>query len=441
MHHLPVGSNGHHAYHPHPDNNDPALALLSYGTLPAGVQFQLPLRPAGLTAVGYYYTNNNHHLNYHRPTNPTMTYVQSEDDLAELQQLSNQYEAEATVNLFVAIAFTYFEALIRIGDVSKVLEEETRLRSLENVLDVAGYKKEVYEDFEDETFELLQRTAESLQTSDPGTTLLHSFNDESIQNSIITHLKVLTAAWMKTHQDDYQPFLDQTVDDYCAISLEPYVCEIDHIGISALSDVLIKPAGIALEILYLDRSPGAEVNTHRFDPLTEDGIPLSTMRLLYRPGHYDILYRAEDMAPSFATPEAIPTYLQYNQYNQPCGPELDCTGGPDFMTLIPGMSFATDPLANAQLNWMPGPMSAPSFGFADFAPAPTPATYVSANLGFATLPVPPVTHNCTVMPMSQSTLHAQGDREPFRFSAYELDPLYVAGSGRNLSFQTSIFRK
>ncbi|KAK5186101.1 hypothetical protein LTR16_009724, partial [Cryomyces antarcticus] len=110
------------------------------------------------------------------------------------------------------------------------------------------------------------------------------------------------------------------------------------------------------------------------------------------------------------------------------------------MTLIPGMSFATDPLANAQLNWMPGPMSAPSFGFADFAPAPTPATYVSANLGFATLPVPPVTHNCTVMPMSQSTLHAQGDREPFRFSAYELDPLYVAGSGRNLSFQTSIFR-
>jgi ubiquitin thioesterase protein OTUB1 len=55
---------------------------------------------------------------------------------------------------------------------------------------------------------------------------------------------------------------------------------------SALVDVLVKPAGIAVEILYLDRTPGEEVNTYRFDPVDHNGVALSgpaTFRLLYRP--------------------------------------------------------------------------------------------------------------------------------------------------------------
>lgn len=55
---------------------------------------------------------------------------------------------------------------------------------------------------------------------------------------------------------------------------------------SALVDVLVKPAGIAVEILYLDRTPGDEVNTYRFDPVDQGGATLQgppTFRLLYRP--------------------------------------------------------------------------------------------------------------------------------------------------------------
>jgi ubiquitin thioesterase protein OTUB1 len=55
---------------------------------------------------------------------------------------------------------------------------------------------------------------------------------------------------------------------------------------SALVDVLVKPAGIAVEILYLDRTPGEEVNTYRFDPVDHSGVIISTpptFRLLYRP--------------------------------------------------------------------------------------------------------------------------------------------------------------
>ena len=92
---------------------------------------------------------------------------------------------------------------------------------------------------------------------------------------------------MKTRPDLYQPFiLDGTLDQYCATQIEPYQVEIEHIGMNAIIDVLVKPAGLAVEILYLDRSAGTEVNEHRFEPAGATGLAGSetaTLRLLYRP--------------------------------------------------------------------------------------------------------------------------------------------------------------
>ena len=62
--------------------------------------------------------------------------------------------------------------------------------------------------------------------------------------------------------------------------------EIEHIGICGLVDALVKPAGIAVEILYLDRTPGSEANKYEFCPVDHSGMPLAnapTIRLLYRP--------------------------------------------------------------------------------------------------------------------------------------------------------------
>ncbi|KAF2307415.1 hypothetical protein GH714_026995 [Hevea brasiliensis] len=75
--------------------------------------------------------------------------------------------------------------------------------------------------------------------------------------------------------------------------------ESDHVHITALSDAL----GVPIQIVYLDRSScdtgGVSVNHHDFIPAADDlqnstsgssatKIPFIT--LLYRPGHYDILY-------------------------------------------------------------------------------------------------------------------------------------------------------
>lgn len=71
--------------------------------------------------------------------------------------------------------------------------------------------------------------------------------------------------------------------------------ESDHIHITALSDAL----GVPIRIAYLDRSHhdkgSVSVNHHDFTPaggdLTGASVAIKPfITLLYRPGHYDILY-------------------------------------------------------------------------------------------------------------------------------------------------------
>lgn len=99
---------------------------------------------------------------------------------------------------------------------------------------------------------------------------------------------MITSVWMRKYAEAYQPFLnDQTVEEYCSTQIDPFQQEIEHHGIHALLDVLIKPAGFAVEIVNLDRSAGAKANVHRFEPTDSAGTPLygnpPTIRLLLRP--------------------------------------------------------------------------------------------------------------------------------------------------------------
>ncbi|KAI7627991.1 cysteine proteinase, partial [Hortaea werneckii] len=258
-----------------------------------------------------------------RQQQAAMAYQQSDDELAELQKLSEGFEPEVTALPqkyshyrtirgdgrcgWRAIAYGYFETLIHLGDSNKFLEEEARLRSLSNVLNEAGYDALLYEDFADAMFDTLRKVHNALQTGDAETILHEDFNDEALQNYIITYLRTLTSAWMKTKQSEYSPWLlGQTVSQYCDASVMPIGAEIDNVSLSALKDVFLSKAGIALEVLYLDRTEGEEVNMHRFDPVNyHGGVTIGTIRLLYRPGHYDILYKAEDF------PQPVPPMQTY----------------------------------------------------------------------------------------------------------------------------------
>lgn len=100
--------------------------------------------------------------------------------------LSFHAASQSWLTISLAVAFSYFETLLRIGDSHKFLEEETRLKSMRNILNDAGFQEHLYEDFAEDTIDLLRETATA---TDAGASLLQTFNDSNRAMSIITYLK------------------------------------------------------------------------------------------------------------------------------------------------------------------------------------------------------------------------------------------------------------
>ncbi|KAL1963799.1 hypothetical protein VTN77DRAFT_7865 [Rasamsonia byssochlamydoides] len=197
-----------------------------------------------------------------------------------------------------AVAFGYFENLFVLRDSIRVQQELSRIKSLNRLLDQVGQQEHLYEIFVDATEELLTQIIHSIQNGVPDESfLMNAFNSEYNSNAIITHFRLLTSAWMKLNPHRYQAFLSIPLDQYCATRIETVKSEIDEVGLQALVDGVIEGSGFAVEILYLDRSQGDVVTPHLLSPNRPS---VATIRLLYRPGHYDLLYSAEasvNMAP------------------------------------------------------------------------------------------------------------------------------------------------
>jgi ubiquitin thioesterase protein OTUB1 len=195
-----------------------------------------------------------------------------------------------------------------------VLETEiARMTSLNNLLATSGgFDAWIFEDMVEETTNLLRDLASLVQTSPQAASdlLQERFNTPEISNTIVYHLRLLASSWLAGHQAAYQDYIVDLggVEGYRKNVLEPVDNEIDHIGMVLLVDVLLKPIGFAVEIVYLDRSEGTSVNTHILQSEDANGVPTNpggpTIYLLYRPSHYDILYKDSSNPPIQAIPQA-----------------------------------------------------------------------------------------------------------------------------------------
>lgn len=90
---------------------------------------------------------------------------------------------------------------------------------------------------------------------------------------------------MKSNAAQYEGFLPNlTIDQYRTAHIDPYQVEIEHLGMHACIDAVLKPAGIAVDVMYLDRSEGDAVNTLSWEPESPNDIGIiPRLRLLYRP--------------------------------------------------------------------------------------------------------------------------------------------------------------
>lgn len=173
-------------------------------------------------------------------------------------------------------------------------------------------------------------------------------------------------------------------------------------------------------------------------------------------GHYDLLYKLPPEMPTAPIPATIPTYLQYasHPHHEPAY-EL---GVSDFMTMIPGMSYA-----NPHQAWMspsnytgseffasPDPVQTSPQAVPRMAPAPQPQIqpqhmYVPSTTAHL---VPPPIQMPQDLPIrivqhaSVSSHHAFHHQlgGPFRPSIWEFEPDVVHATSQ-VPFQTSIFRK
>lgn len=166
------------------------------------------------------------------------------------------------------------------------------LASTKELLDSVGYQKFVYEAFYDSVEEQLKAVVEGERDHD---ILLSIFQSDELSNEIVLYLRFITAGYLKKHREEYEPFLDFDfgMDDFCSKFVEVMDQEADHIHVIALTKALKVP----VEVAYMSGSSSMDqVNFHEFYP-EETGKELNSPKplvLLYRPGHYDILYRNDN---------------------------------------------------------------------------------------------------------------------------------------------------
>lgn len=302
------------------------------------------------------------------------------------------------LTFFQAIGFCYFELLIQQGSRELVDGEILRLTQLNDYLVNNGnYDPDLFVDFVEDTFELLKQISDNIHDHDTAMAVLTTkFNDLSSIN-ILFHLRLLAGAWLRGNRDQYAGWCEADPDTYAQTVIEPAQREIEELGVVLLVEVLLKPVGFTLEIAYLDRSQGSQVNTHRFPDGDPDNLG-PFIHLLYRPGHYDILYKPTT---------TNSTTLQVNRmayaptYHESAGPQFQDTFSlTNPLALIPGFGTvgpvsSMGQLTGSSLDYPSSPQS-PWFSspYADSSPTPPaqPQPSQQTSLPAQSIPGPSTTH-------------------------------------------------
>ncbi|XP_033212537.1 ubiquitin thioesterase otubain-like [Belonocnema kinseyi] len=180
---------------------------------------------------------------------------------------------------FRAFSYAYLERLISNKEEYEKFRE-LALKSKDNLV-ALGFPQFTVEDFHDTFMEVIDKVGGGTEASYDE---LHKlFNEQGYSDYVVVYLRLITSGQLQREAEFYQHFIEghRTVKEFCHQEVEPMYKESDHIHIIAMSTAL----GTGVRVRYMDRGAGTEVVAHDFP---ENATP--SVHLLYRPGHYDILY-------------------------------------------------------------------------------------------------------------------------------------------------------
>eukprot|EP00640_Fibrocapsa_japonica_P003004 CAMPEP_0113943978 /NCGR_PEP_ID=MMETSP1339-20121228/30146_1 /TAXON_ID=94617 /ORGANISM="Fibrocapsa japonica" /LENGTH=266 /DNA_ID=CAMNT_0000949003 /DNA_START=111 /DNA_END=911 /DNA_ORIENTATION=+ /assembly_acc=CAM_ASM_000762 len=161
------------------------------------------------------------------------------------------------------------------------------IQGSKDALVALGYSEVAIESFWEEFVEVLQKLPE--QTNDQ---LEEMFREEGgSAEYLVWYCRLLAAGHIKSNAERFLPFIENPdVNSFCSSEVEPMGKECEQVQILGLTEAL----GCAVHIEYLDgRGPmitgDSEAASLNAVTLPEN-LPVRAT-LLYRPGHYDILYK------------------------------------------------------------------------------------------------------------------------------------------------------
>ncbi|XP_026463200.1 ubiquitin thioesterase otubain-like [Ctenocephalides felis] len=212
-------------------------------------------------------------------------YTSDEVYCLKIKDLSAKYKSVRRTRpdgncFFRAFSYAYLERLIT--DKEKFANFVVLAKQSKEKLVELGFPQFTLEDFHDTFMEVL-RKLQTEEISESHSELHKLFNEQGYSDYVVVYLRLLTSGQLQEGAEFYQNFIDgdRTIAEFCHQEVEPMYKESDHIHIIAICTAL--KSGVRVE--YMDRGDGGQVIAHDFP----DGIKPS-VHLLYRPGHYDILY-------------------------------------------------------------------------------------------------------------------------------------------------------
>ncbi|XP_042057315.1 OVARIAN TUMOR DOMAIN-containing deubiquitinating enzyme 1-like isoform X1 [Salvia splendens] len=228
--------------------------------------------------------------------------------LEKIKVLTEQYAAIRRTRgdgncFFRSFMFAYLEHILQSQDRAEIDRITVNVEQCRKTLLSLGYAEFTFEDFFSLFLEQLESVLSGKEACISHEELVQRSRDQSVSDYVVMFFRFITSGEIRKRLEFYEPFIqglsNTSVEQFCKSSVEPMGEESDHVHITALSDAL----GVPIRIVYLDRSHddkgSVSVNHHDFTPsahkVTDANIggvvalePFIT--LLYRPGHYDILY-------------------------------------------------------------------------------------------------------------------------------------------------------
>jgi len=211
--------------------------------------------------------------------------------LGKLHLLGEEYSTARRVRrdgncFFRSFVFSYVESLLRSFNLTERDRMKEHLVQCKEKMISAGFQELVFEDALGILQERINQIGRELT--------LHEWelvmSDDNLSNYIIMFLRLLTSAEIQLRRDFFEPYIMGIsdvldVELYCRRLVEVMDEESDEIHIRALTDALQIPT----RIYALDSRPPIELIPTDYVPESAANKPF-LVHLLYRPGHYDIVY-------------------------------------------------------------------------------------------------------------------------------------------------------